>query len=361
MPRRRANGEGSVYWSDSYRRYVGQATMARDGDKLERKKIFGRRGDRSRAARVGVQERLKPYLRRPASNYAKTSLRRHVDQWIATAPVREGTRDYYRWASKHLGELGRKPLLEIEPIDVRRHLDGLKVGPRMRRAVYSLLHRVLREAVELELIVRNPAAAVTAPKMPRRQTRALTPEEVQVLLEACAGDRLEALVILALTSTMGPAEMLALRRKDVHLNDGYVDVTADLVATTSSGYRPVIDQTKTARRRRRINLPQLAIDALRAHETLSERGQRRVSVHDRRRQAHSPDLTAALLVEATRNEVLRSCATTQPLVSSRPPAVRSAPHRQCADGPRRHSDRDRARSHGSRIDQDDRRHIRPHL
>lgn len=267
--RTKANGEGSVYWSDSYGRYVGQVTIGRSGEKLKRKKFFGRRGDKTRAAKLGVEERMKPYLGRRARDRSVESLQSYVDRWIQNAPVRANTRDYYRWASKHLEDLGRTPMLELEPIDIRRHLDALQVGPRMKRAVYSLLHRVLKEAAQLELITRNPAAAVTAPKMPKREMRALEPEGVAILLEAARGDRLEALIILALTSTMGPAEMLALRRKDVHLEEGYVYVTADLVSTTATGYRPAIEGTKTARRRRRIDLPQIAIASLRARLQLS--------------------------------------------------------------------------------------------
>jgi integrase len=262
--RTRANGEGSIYWSDAYNRYIAQVTIGRDAEgKLRRKKFFGQRGDRSRAARVGVEERARPYLRRRTARPSSESLQTYVDRWITNAPVRANTRDYYGWSAKHLGSLGSKPLVELEPIDIRRHIDGLKIGPRMRRAVYSLLHRVLREAAQLELITRNPAASVTPPKMPKREMHALTPAEVGFLLETVRGDRLEALVILALTSTMGPAEMLALRRKDVQLAGGYVWVTGDLVATSSSGYRPTIETTKTARRRRRIDLPKVAVEALR--------------------------------------------------------------------------------------------------
>ena len=127
---------------------------------------------------------------------------------------------------------------------------------------------MLAEAAQLELIVRNPAAAVKAPTMPRREMRALSPPEVAHLLKAVRGDRLEAFVILALTTTMGPAELLALRRRDVNLNEGYLLVTSDLVAASATGYRPTIEPTKTARRRRRIDLPKIAVEALRARMKL---------------------------------------------------------------------------------------------
>ena len=71
----------------------------------------------------------------------------------------------------------------------------------------------------------------------------------------------EALVILALTAAMGPAELFALRRRDVHMAEGYLMVTGDLVE--APGCKPAIEATKTAKRRRRIDLPPITIEALR--------------------------------------------------------------------------------------------------
>ena len=139
MPRKRtrANGEGSVYWSASYGRYVGQVTTGRDGDTLRRKKFFGRRGDRTRAAKLAVEERMAPYLERKTDKRSFEPLQTYVDRWIETAPVRANTRDYYHWTSKHLGALGSKPLLELTPIDIRRHVDGLEVGARPPRRLLA--------------------------------------------------------------------------------------------------------------------------------------------------------------------------------------------------------------------------------
>jgi integrase len=275
MPRKRtrgrtkSNGEGSIYWSDHYRRYVGQVTIAREGEKLLRKKFFGPRGDRSRIARLGIEERVRPYVSRRARGSTET-LAVFTKRWIETAPIRAKTRDQYEWvANKYLGSLGARRLIEIEPSQIRQHLSTLDVGPRSRRALYTVLHRVLREAVDLELIIRNPAANVTPPKVPKPEMRALRPEQVPFLLEAVAGDRLEAFVVLALTSTMGPGEMLALRWRDVHLEEGYLLVQADLVESKFYGYRPTLEPTKTQRRRRRIDLPSIALAALRRRRDLT--------------------------------------------------------------------------------------------
>lgn len=260
---RRANGEGSIFWSDSYGRYVAMVTLGHTPNgKLRRKNIYGPKGDRSSTARLAVKERIAKYIGRSGARDGSDTLKAFTDTWIDNAPIRTNTRTLYRWLSKtQFGALGKKKLIDLEPLDVRRHLDGLEAGATTKRRFYSLLHRVLNEAVELDMISGNAASRVKAPRVTHREQRVLTPHEVAYLLKAIAGDRLEALVILALTSTMGPAELFALRRRDVHLNEGYLMVTGDLVE--APGCKPTIEATKTAKRRRRIDLPPITIEALR--------------------------------------------------------------------------------------------------
>jgi hypothetical protein len=57
-----ANGEGSVKWSKSYRRWVGQATLQRPGQAPARKKVYGPPGNDSTAARQIVEHKLSQYV-----------------------------------------------------------------------------------------------------------------------------------------------------------------------------------------------------------------------------------------------------------------------------------------------------------
>jgi integrase len=260
---RRANGEGSIFWSDAKGRYVAMVVVGRASDgKLRRKNLYGKKGDRSSAARLGVKERMAKYVGRRGTRDGASQLKAFADQWIENAPIRTNTRTLYRWLSKtQFGALGARNLIDLEPLHIRQHIDGLEVGATAKRRFYSLLHRVLNEAVELDMISSNPASRVKAPHVAHREQRALTPPEVGYLLKAVTGDRLEALVILALTAAMGPAELFALRRRDVHLAEGYLMVTGDLVE--APGRKPTIEATKTAKRRRRIDLPPITNEALR--------------------------------------------------------------------------------------------------
>src|SRR5580704_7874272 len=102
MPRQRtrANGEGTVYWSTSYGRFVGQYTQGRDGEKLQRKKIYGTRGDRSRAARLAVEERLAKYVGPRRGRDGTQRRQAFADHWIENASIRSKTRQFYEWLAK---------------------------------------------------------------------------------------------------------------------------------------------------------------------------------------------------------------------------------------------------------------------
>ena len=64
------------------------------------------------------------------------------------------------------------------------------------------------------------ASLVTPPWIKRREMVTLSPEQARALLEAAAGDRLEALYVLALTTSMRQGELLALRWRDVEPGEG---------------------------------------------------------------------------------------------------------------------------------------------
>ncbi|MFY9739239.1 MAG: site-specific integrase, partial [Candidatus Cybelea sp.] len=159
--------------------------------------------------------------------------------------------------------IGSISLIDLEAADIKAHLTGLDAMPRTKRAVFGLIHHVLQYAVEEDMIGQNPAAAIKRPRASRTEQQVLTPLEIGYLLKAAHGDRLEALVVLAVTSTMGPGELFGLRRCDVHLSERYLSVNHDLVEAAAHGYRPTLEPPKNAKRRRRIDLPKIAVDALR--------------------------------------------------------------------------------------------------
>jgi integrase len=106
------------------------------------------------------------------------------------------------------------------------------------------------------------AADVDRPKAVKTDIAPLTADQVNELLKAARRNRQEALYVLAVTAGTRLGELLGLQWSDV-------DLKGKAVMVQHSRQEPngqlKLAELKTARGRRRIDLPQMAIDALVRH------------------------------------------------------------------------------------------------
>jgi integrase len=112
------------------------------------------------------------------------------------------------------------------------------------------------------MVPRNVSTLVSPPRLRRPEAKFLTPEQARVFLESIRGHRLEGLFTVSMLLGLRPGEALGLHWRDVDLEAGRLVVR---VALHRIDGRLQIDELKTARSRRSIPLPGLAIAALRAH------------------------------------------------------------------------------------------------
>jgi integrase len=257
-----------VKWSKSYRRWVGQATLRRPGQPPARKKVYGLRGNDSSAARQFVEDKLERYLGTAHAADGMTPLQRFLDEYASRDDLAPTTRTHYEALVKnHLAGIGRKKLLDVEPNDIMQALVAIN-GDRTRQQVRFLLRGVFQEAIYRQIIDRNPVDATRPAKYePADKLRLFTAEQVSYLLKAASEDRIGALVPLSLSTTLGPAEMYGLQRRDLDLGNGVLHVERDCVeAKDAEGkYRPILRGVKAKKRAREVHLPPIAVNALREH------------------------------------------------------------------------------------------------
>ena len=79
-------------------------------------------------------------------------------------------------------------------------------------------------AVKWELVGRNVAKRVTLPRIGRYEAQTLTVEQATELLEVARGSRVEAVLLVALTTGMRRGELLALRWGDIDFEKGVLHV-----------------------------------------------------------------------------------------------------------------------------------------
>ena len=125
-------------------------------------------------------------------------------------------------------------------------------------------YSALAQAVRWGLIARNPAAAIDRPRAGRSETviRALSADEVAALLAAARETWLYEVILLAVATGLRRGELLALRWSDLDLESGLLSVNRAIEETGAGiGFKA----PKTARSRRTLPLPQIAVEALRLH------------------------------------------------------------------------------------------------
>ena len=128
--------------------------------------------------------------------------------------------------------------------------------------IHSMLHRALKDALQMGLLNRNVSEMLRPPRSGNREMRPLSVIEMQRFLEVVRDDRFYALYVLALSTGMREGELLGLRWQDVDLPRHIVQVRMNVQETLG---RYIIAETKTAYSRRTVALTQAAVDALAEH------------------------------------------------------------------------------------------------
>lgn len=257
---RRAWGTGALYKRKRDGRWVGRVPVS-DGHRF----VTGT--DRDEVSKRLTA--LRREVRSSTSPATDETLAEWLDRWladIAIGKVRERTwRGYRRIVTIHIAPaIGDVPLVSLRPEDVQ-HLIGLtlaKRSPQTARNVHGCLRSALSDALRFGLVERNVARLVPQPRVPRSTLRPLDLEDARKLI-AGPDDELHALYVLAITTGMRLGEMQALRWQDIDLERGTVTIGASLRRLDE--HRWVRDEPKTARSRRTLTLPGVALAALERH------------------------------------------------------------------------------------------------
>jgi integrase len=196
---------------------------------------------------------------------------KYLDSWL-TDSVRDTVRlttyqGYERIVRLHIRPaLGGIKLDKLTPVHVRGlYRERLEAGlsPRMVQLVHVTLHKALKQAVNDGLVPRNVTEAVKSPRPVKKEMEPLGPAQARALLRAARGERLEALYALAVSTGMRQGELLGLKWEDVDLEAGTLQVRRTLSTATGGGVS--FGAPKTAKSRRNIRVPKLALAALRRH------------------------------------------------------------------------------------------------
>jgi len=196
---------------------------------------------------------------------ARVTLTTYLTAWLNALEVRPNTfRLRQHLIEKHIvPHIGTRALGSLTSDDVRFLLHRWKddqVGAVTQRAAFITLSGALNIALREEKIYRNPCATVPTPKTRRPEIVVLDGTQAVKLLRAASDLDERALVALAITTGMRQGEIFGLYWEDIDLDSGTLTVRKSLTEDIEG--RLVRTEPKTAKSRRTICLPKLALQSL---------------------------------------------------------------------------------------------------
>lgn len=276
MPKRRTNGEGSIYKASDGRwraaLVIGQERNA-EGKLVSKRKVF------SAATKAEAGALLTKGLREQQTGMLiadeRTTVEQYLAQWVkAVAPsLRPSTlRSYEDTIRLHIQEpISKRPLAKLSAMEVQTFLNKKFASGLSARSVgyiRAVLRAALNDALRYGLVYKNVAALAEPPKAERHEIEPFTLEQAKRFLKRIEGHRLEALFTICLAVGLRKGEALGLKWVDLDLIRHKLTVGRALQRQKGKGLVEI--PPKSDRGRRVIDLPAFAVRSLLKHKASQE-------------------------------------------------------------------------------------------
>lgn len=172
------------------------------------------------------------------SEYATDWLR------LVTADMKPKNREVYEGAiNLHVVPIiGQKRIRDVQPDDARLVMIALAdKSASLQGKVLRTMRKMFENAIDNELIDRNPCAKLKSGGYKSKKKTALTQEQVEVLLQAVKGTRAEPFIMLGIYTGLRREEILGLQWDCVKLDEQTPHIIVKR-ALRWDHCRPVVDQ-----------------------------------------------------------------------------------------------------------------------
>lgn len=259
---RRGHGEGSIFKRQDGR-WVGQLDVGwTEGGQRKRRSFYGV----TRAAvRDAMTEAINAQRQGLTVQSKDQTMATYLRTWLAgeVDDLRPSThKRYAQFVNRDIiPAIGKISLAKLGVQDVQRMLRGVDAAPRTVRQLRAVLRKALHDAMRMELLSRNVAALAKPPKLGDAvEQPVMEPDQAREFMAAVAGDRLESLYVLALSTGLRQGEALGLQWTGIA--GGAMTISKGLQRVNG---KLVLVDTKTDASKRTVRLPRVAVEALADH------------------------------------------------------------------------------------------------
>jgi integrase len=264
--KRRGRGDDAIYWEETKGSYVGAVSLGYTAaGQRRRRKVYGR-------TKTEVRDKLKDLraeIETGVTSSARYTVAEAVRRWLDVGLKGRDphTVDKCRTLAEHhiVPAIGAAKLRDLTADDLDDWLEAkaAELATSTLREVLSILRRSITVAQRRDLVVRNVAELVTAPKGTEgRPSKALTMDQADAVLTAASRSRLHAYIVVSLLTGIRTEEARALTWDRVHLDQvGTMPPHIEVWRSVRAG-----GDTKTKKSRRTLALPPQAVTVLKAHK-----------------------------------------------------------------------------------------------
>jgi integrase len=254
--------------------------LPRDADGKRKLRYVSFKGSK-KAAAARLVELVDSVNKGTFTDTNKITVEQHVrarlDLWKALGEISPKTAERYgELLDRQIAPfIGAKLLQRLTTIDVETWHAQLRVSGRANGGgisnrtighAHRLLSKAMQEGVKHGLLSKNVAALQGAPQLSEEEEEAiiLTPDQLKALPSQLAGRAMYPRAMVAVFTGLRRGELLALRWRNVDLEEKWLKV-AEALERTRQGLRAKPPKSKKGRRT--ISLPDIVVDVLREHRT----------------------------------------------------------------------------------------------
>jgi integrase len=264
VTKRRGNNEGSIIYREDKKLWQGHFSLPNG----KRKYKYGKT---QKEVRVWIDEQRKLQNEGRLVLDDKATFGEFLKKWfeeVAKHNLRPTTLiSHESLMRRHiLPTLGGIKLTDLKPAHIQTlYSQKLEEGfaKKTVKYIHNIIHQALVHALKQGMVTRNVSEAVQLPSASKHRVDALSRAQVGLLLTALEGDRLYPYYVLLLSTGLRKGEGLALTLDDLDLEAATIRVNKTLNFIIGKGL--VVGETKSERSRRKVALPEFAVEVLRRH------------------------------------------------------------------------------------------------
>jgi len=256
--------------------HEGTFTKRKDGKWMGRIQIDGKRYCFYGSTRNEVSKKVEEAKSRHNSGAEIQPNNYTVEEWASfwlnnyiKLQVRENTfLKHVTNVNKHiLPTLGEIPLQKLSIIHIQQLIkQKLEAGlsPSTVKIIRNTINAIMRYAVEVGIIVKNPVSSISVKNAPRKEIDTLSAEQIKYLLSEATGHKLYPALLILVTTGLRRSELCGLKWEDINWEQKAICIQRSIVKL--GGYDIRIHDTKTGTSRRLIPLHETVVEVLKQYQ-----------------------------------------------------------------------------------------------